>query len=642
MGFRFSRRITLFPGVSLNLGKRGASVSVGPRGAKMTFGRRGVKSSVGIPGTGIRYETPCSGGSGSWGGGGNGVAKGFCAFAMICGLVAYLAFQFGKVDRSPECQMFMVVAGALATVCLFVALIVAACSSVGTSSCRANAAASGSASRWNMYLHEMAKASQAFFDFLEELNRSTRCQNILKKLAGMESMDQGRSSFAVTPRLGAIAYCDVRDCFRRLGYSPASLDSIEGMGYAMFMCLLISKGFDVNRFFDRRQSREFARLVGDLDHTVTCEINIEGHENESRFAVVFGKACGEHEWVQRYSTLLYRWASLIAKADGTVTPEESEALAAIMNMQEAAKPDGNVRVCGTDSSATSETKDEGREEYDDSGSNRKQDLKEAMRELDSLVGLAPVKAEVRKLANFIEIQKKREEAGLKNASVSCHCVFTGNPGTGKTTVARIVADVYRSLGILKKGQLVETDRSGLVGEYVGQTAVKTNKIIDSALDGVLFVDEAYSLVQGGEKDYGGEAISTLLKRMEDDRGRLIVILAGYTNEMKAFIDSNPGLQSRFSRHVEFPDYSADELAQIFLRSVEKNQYVCNQDVRNSISTIMELAVAKKDRNFGNARYVRNLFENAIQRQAVRLSTVAPLTTQMLTELTLHDLGFEYE
>ena len=198
------------------------------------------------------------------------------------------------------------------------------------------------------------------------------------------------------------------------------------------------------------------------------------------------------------------------------------------------------------------------------------------------------------------------------------------------------------MGVVKKGHLVETDRSGLIAEYVGQTAVKTNKIIDKALDGVLFIDEAYSLVQGGEKDYGGEAIATLLKRMEDDRDRLVVVLAGYTAEMKQFIDSNPGLQSRFNRYIEFPDYTAEELARIFLLLTEKSQYTCDQDVRNSIVQIMERAVAEKDRNFGNGRYVRNLFERAIQRQAVRLSGVAPLTTEMLSELTLHDLGFAYE
>ena len=198
------------------------------------------------------------------------------------------------------------------------------------------------------------------------------------------------------------------------------------------------------------------------------------------------------------------------------------------------------------------------------------------------------------------------------------------------------------MGVVKKGHLVETDRSGLVAEYVGQTAVKTNKIIDSALDGVLFIDEAYSLVQGGEKDYGREAISTLLKRMEDDRDRLVVILAGYTDEMKEFIDSNPGLQSRFNRYIGFPDYDAEELSKIFLMYTEKNQYTCDQDVRASIVDVMKVAVQNKDRNFGNARYVRNLFEKAIQRQAVRLSSVAPITTEMLAELTLHDLGFAYE
>ena len=147
---------------------------------------------------------------------------------------------------------------------------------------------------------------------------------------------------------------------------------------------------------------------------------------------------------------------------------------------------------------------------------------------------------------------------------------------------------------------------------------------------------------GGNGDYGAEAIATLLKRMEDDRSRLVVILAGYTDEMRSFIDSNPGLRSRFNRHIDFPDYSADELARIFLVSAAKNQYTCDQDVRESITSIMARAVAAKDRSFGNARYVRNLFENAIQRQAVRLSTVAPLTAHMLSELTLHDLGFKYE
>ena len=581
-------------------------------------------------------------------GGGNGSAKVFRALASVCGVIALLAFLFNLIDSSPECLALMAVTGLGAAICLVVSFGLTDDARETPAAYGARASSTRAHTRWDTYLHEMARASQALFDFLKELSDNARCRNILNDLPEMAGLDHATGSFAITPRLAALVYCDVRDCFRRLGKSPASLDNLEGMGYAMFMCLLISKGFDVNRFFDRRQTHELARTIEKLDHTVVCEVNIEGHEGESRFMVVFGKAHGEHDWAQRYSSLLYRWASLIAKADGAVTPEESDALAAIMKMWEGEKPSGDVRVSASSAPST-ETLPVATKAMDDTpvgapnpGADRRRDLSDAMKALDALVGLDPVKAEVRKLASFIEIQKKRMALGLKTAPISYHGVFTGNPGTGKTTVARILADIYRSLGILQKGHLVETDRSGLVAEYVGQTAVKTNKIVDSALDGVLFIDEAYSLVQGGNGDYGAEAIATLLKRMEDDRSRLVVILAGYTDEMRSFIDSNPGLRSRFNRHIEFPDYSADELARIFLASAAKNQYTCDQDVRESITSIMARAVAAKDRSFGNARYVRNLFENAIQRQAVRLSTVAPLTAHMLSELTLHDLGFKYE
>ena len=258
-------------------------------------------------------------------------------------------------------------------------------------------------------------------------------------------------------------------------------------------------------------------------------------------------------------------------------------------------------------------------------------------ELDSLIGLASVKKEVQTLTNFIKIQQKRAEQGLKSSSVSYHCVFTGNPGTGKTTVARIVADIYKNLGVLKKGHLVETDRAGLVAEYVGQTAVKTNKIIDSALDGVLFIDEAYSLVGGGESDYGKEAVATLLKRMEDDRERLVVILAGYTKDMKPFIDSNPGLQSRFNRYIEFPDYTPDELYQIFALSLKKYDYHVTDDAKVALQHFFEEAVAHKDANFGNGRFVRNIFEKVLEHQANRLASESNLTTERLSEITIEDL-----
>jgi type VII secretion ATPase EccA len=259
-------------------------------------------------------------------------------------------------------------------------------------------------------------------------------------------------------------------------------------------------------------------------------------------------------------------------------------------------------------------------------------------ELSSLIGLDKVKADVEQLTNFIKIQQMRTAKGLKASPISYHCVFTGNPGTGKTTVARIIANLYKELGVLTKGHLVETDRSGLVAEYVGQTAVKTNKVIDSAIDGVLFIDEAYSLVPGSSNDFGSEAIATLLKRMEDDRDRLVVILAGYGEEMKTFIDSNPGLQSRFNRYIHFDDYTKDELVEIFKMYVAKNDYVLEGDALDAISAKIEVAVANKDKNFGNARFVRNLFEKVLGNQATRLATLGDISKKQLQILTVEDIN----
>ena len=260
-------------------------------------------------------------------------------------------------------------------------------------------------------------------------------------------------------------------------------------------------------------------------------------------------------------------------------------------------------------------------------------------ELDDLIGLGSVKQEVRSLANFVQLQKQREAQGLKTAKVSYHLVFYGSPGTGKTTVARIVGRIYKDLGVLKKGHTVETDRGGLVAKYMGQTALKTDTVIQQALDGVLFIDEAYSLVPegGGGQDYGQEAISTLLKRMEDYRDRLVVIIAGYKDEMQRFIDSNPGLQSRFNRYIDFPDYSGAELSDIFKMYMKKNQYTLTPDAEAYLKEQFDYAVAHKDRNFGNARYARNVFEKSIQQQANRLAGQTNLDKNRLTELTVEDL-----
>ena len=495
---------------------------------------------------------------------------------------------------------------------------------------------------------EMENAARAFYGFLAQLNLNPRCQEELRALPGLDNLP--KSGFSLDYRLAAIAFCDARDCYCKLGNSLSDLSSTEGMGFLMFVMLLFNRDANISLLRDPRQRRKMEEGLSEMTQEhFNVNISGGGFENEFRFGVVFGLMNNEFDWVQRYSTRMYRWASLMSKADGIVTAQESEVLSHIMKMREF-KNEGNVHVSGGGSgrgasepwnpgggSVAQRNKASAERTRTSDGSG----LKNALCGLDALVGLAPVKAEVHKLVSFIQIQKMRTAKGLKVAPISYHCVFTGNPGTGKTTVARIIADIYREMGVVKRGHLVETDRSGLIGEYVGQTAVKTNKIVDSALDGVLFIDEAYSLVQGGQNDYGREAIATLLKRMEDDRDRLVVILAGYTGEMQEFVASNPGLRSRFNRYIDFPDYSAVELAEIFLSLAAKSEYCCSSDVRASLRDIMERAIMGKDRTFGNARYVRNLFESAIERQAVRLSSVAPLTTEMLKELTLHDLGFKY-
>lgn len=258
-------------------------------------------------------------------------------------------------------------------------------------------------------------------------------------------------------------------------------------------------------------------------------------------------------------------------------------------------------------------------------------------DLDSLIGMESIKEEIKTLVKFIEIQKKRKEQGLKTIPISYHCVFTGSPGTGKTTVARILAKIYKELGILKKGQLIETDRSGLVGEYVGQTAVKTNDIIDSAIGGVLFIDEAYSLYNQSAEDYGREAIATLIKRMEDDRDNLVVILAGYSNEMKQFIDINPGLQSRFNRYFDFPDYQPSELIEIFKLFANNNEYNLEPEAEQKLQELFQRLYLHRDENFGNARLVRNIFEKTIENQSVRISSMLDPSKEALSEIKAEDL-----
>lgn len=263
-------------------------------------------------------------------------------------------------------------------------------------------------------------------------------------------------------------------------------------------------------------------------------------------------------------------------------------------------------------------------------------LEELMSQLDALIGLFGVKRDVNTLINLLKMKQIRDAKGLKTPNVSKHLVFLGNPGTGKTTVARLLSKIYKQLGVLEKGQLVEVDRSGLVAGYVGQTAIKTQERIDEAMGGILFIDEAYTLVKGGS-DFGQEAIDTLLKAMEDKRDQFVVVVAGYSGPMETFLDSNPGLKSRFNKHIVFEDYSNDELLAIFKAFCAPYGMVLNCEAESCLVTYLEHLVANKPENFANGREMRNLFESMVANQANRLSMQNDLSDEDLSVFVKEDL-----
>ena len=456
-------------------------------------------------------------------------------------------------------------------------------------------------------------ASDNLCAFMVKVGRKKKVRAKLDEILQLENSDG--TPWEVSKKVKLVIITDVYRCYKGLGHDFSLDDDIENIGLYLFISKYLRPDIDIS--YDTQSNCRHTLKDSYVDLLETSELlNQNAKMLPNEFFLQKALSECDRDLQTQYMSLLYRFASTVAKADGQVNETEAKWLAEIMKSKDLNIGNGsNVRT-------TSEQDQEALESPYDT--------------LNDLIGLTSVKEEITKLYNFIKIQQVRKDKGLRTPDISYHCVFTGNSGTGKTTVARIMAGIYKELGILKKGHLVETDRSGLVAEYVGQTAVKTNKIIDSALDGVLFIDEAYSLVQGAKEDFGQEAISTLLKRMEDDRNRLVVILAGYGSEMKAFIDSNPGLQSRFNRYIHFPDYDADELKQIFLLNAKKNQYSLDDEAMAELEKLLSSAIAHKDMNFGNARFVRNLFEKSIQNQAMRLSSQPNITEEILSILKSED------
>lgn len=465
------------------------------------------------------------------------------------------------------------------------------------------------------FYYELLSIVQRFDSFYRRLSENQKFSDLLLEWAkAIPELAETNQSSSEVVRFAI--YSDIIRCYHGTGYE-INLKSNEGLGLMLFYALTDPSGSmpleyeTMNKVYELYldKATEYTKTV-EAYASKDSDFLIEKYLNNAEFSPQL------HD---NYVLFLHKLSSIIAKEDKTISDSEANTLNSIMSL----------RLMGEKEHVKAgEVKAE--EVVNDA-------LPDAAGQLNALIGLASVKEEIKALASFVKVQKMREKKGMKTSPISYHCVFTGNPGTGKTTVARIVSEIYKELGILKKGHLVETDRSGLVAEYVGQTSVKTNKIIDSALDGILFIDEAYSLVDGGSSDYGKEAISTLLKRMEDDRDRLVVILAGYTDDMKRFIDSNPGLQSRFNRYIEFPDYSPEELLRIFVSMTEKYEYHLSGDAIVVLQNAFEQAVATKDKNFGNGRYVRNLYEKIIEHQATRISKQVKVSSSSLATIEAEDV-----
>lgn len=450
---------------------------------------------------------------------------------------------------------------------------------------------------------------------------------------------------SIDPRFTDLTLVDVARIIQICGRSNGELRSSELLAFLVLYALLKEDGEKLHAALNRWDVTDDRIKYQKITVQLLLDLTQGQPDDRLMLPSVLNRLDEQKntQYLDSITNAIYKFAQTIVKADDTISLAEMEALSQIWQMLHTYQKldryeDGFPADHKAESAQAKDTKPD-----ESAAEDPAQLLEKTLAELQDLVGLANIKEEVQTLTNFLKVQKVRADRGLAQTSVSLHCVFCGPPGTGKTTVARLMGKIFRGLGFLNKGELIETDRSGMVAGYVGQTAKKVDDLVNSALDGVLFIDEAYALVpQESGRDFGQEAIDILLKRMEDYRDRLVVIVAGYTDEMTNFIESNPGLESRFNRYFYFKNYTPEELLAIYEKIGEKSHFKLTAAAREKLHRLLENLYVTRDRNFGNGRLVRNLFEKTIERQANRLAVLSNFTNEILMTIEPDDIPTQFE